>query len=194
MTPLEAAKLADQCYTDNPTIGEKCSASRAVIYGNAIAFPGTDNVACFLADLDAVAFDCPDFGRVHTGFHDAWEKIADQVLKNPVEIVIGHSLGAAIALFCAASLCRIGKPPKQVFAFEPPRVSCDDSLRKIFEAYPVELHLFRNGLDVVPLVPRLLEDWVHPGDLNFIGKPIVPFPNIEDHLMKNVIASLQSMK
>jgi hypothetical protein len=190
MTPLEAAKLAQSAYTDAPTYGDHDGAGRVVVYGAAVAFPGTDNICCWLADLDAMAVDVPGFGRVHCGFHDAWEEIAGPVLDLPVDTLIGHSEGAALAILASAAMCLAGNPPKVVFAFEPPRVTCDDTLARLFHSNGVELHLYRNGLDVVPDVPRMLEDWQHPGPLTLIGHASVPFPNVEDHLMTHVIAAL----
>ena len=190
MTPLEAALLAQRVYTDAPIIGQAASAARAVVYGSAVAFPGTDNLACWLADLDAAAVDVPGLGRLHAGFWGAWREISAQVLALPMDTLIGHSEGAALAILCAASMCQAGKPPKVVYAFEPPRVSADTTLAQLFHAHGVELHLYRNGLDVVPDVPRLLEDWQHPAPLQLIGHASVPFPNVEDHLMVNVIAAL----
>ena len=190
MTPLEVARLAQSAYTDAPTYGHADSAGRAVVYGAAVAFPGTDNLACWLADLDAAAVDVPGFGRVHCGFHDAWREISGPVLAHPVATLIGHSEGAALAILAAASMCLAGKPPKEVWAFEPPRVSADTTLAQLFHVHGVELHLYRNGLDVVTDVPRLLEDWQHPAPLQLIGHASVPFPNVEDHLIANVIAAL----
>ena len=191
MMPLEAAKLAQSAYTDAPTIGQAASAARAVVYGASVAFPGTDNLACWLADLDAVAIDVPGFGRLHAGFWGAWREISAQVLALPnIQSTIGHSEGAALAILAAASMRLAGKPPKEVWAFEPPRVSADTTLAQLFHVHGVELHLYRNGLDVVTDVPRLLEDWQHPAPLQLIGHASVPFPNVEDHLIANVIAAL----
>ena len=194
MTPLEAGRLALRCYTDKPTFGKAVGSGRAVVYDRAVAFPGTDNVATFLADLDVKARRVQGLGLVHCGFMDSWEEVAPQVLALPaVDIVIGHSLGAAMALLGAANLCLIGKPPKVVFAFEPPRISADDTIAKLFIAHGVELHLYRNGLDVVTEIPRLLEAWQQPGVLDGIGHPLRPFVNTEDHLMVNVLPNLPAL-
>ncbi|WP_230963679.1 hypothetical protein [Burkholderia territorii] len=42
-----------------------------------------------------------------------------------------------------------------MYGFEPPRVSIDDTLAALFAAHGVQLHLYRHGEDIVPLVPRL---------------------------------------
>jgi hypothetical protein len=155
-----------------------------------VAFPGSNNVACWLADLDATTVTVDPLGALHAGFWNAWHEIADDVIAQPVDVAIGHSEGAALAILWAAQLCLAGRPPKEVFAFEPPRVTCDDTLANLFKANGVTLHLFRNGNDVVTQVPRLLEDWQHPGPLTAIGVPIHAFDNIDDHLMPRVIAAL----
>lgn len=191
MTPLDAARLANRSYSDTPTFGKADGSGRAVVYDRAVAFPGTDNVATFLADLDAVAIRVNGLGSVHCGFNDAWKEVAGPVLAlKSVNFVIGHSLGGAIALLCAASLCLAGTPPKVVYAFEPPHVSQDDTIAKLLKAKGVEVHIFRCGQDIVPLVPRLLGAWQHPAPVTAIGKAKHAFPNIDDHLMTSVLAAL----
>jgi hypothetical protein len=191
MTPLEAARLANRAYTDKPTFGKADGSGRAVVYDRAVAFPGTDNVATFLADLDTLARRVQGLGLVHCGFMDAWQEVAPQVLALPsVDIVIGHSLGAAMAILCAANLCLAGKPPKVLYAFEAPRASQDDAIAKILKANGVDVHIYRTGMDVVTDVPRLLGNWQHAVPLTAIGKAKHPFPNVEDHMMVNVIAAL----
>ncbi|WP_133678637.1 lipase family protein [Paludibacterium purpuratum] len=191
MTPRDYAVLAQQAYTTAPSIGNPDSAARAVIFsGGAVGFPGTNNLACWLADLDAEAIDVPDMGRLHTGFWRAFQEIAGPLLAlEGVPVTLGHSEGAALALLYAAQLCLAGKPPAAVYAFEPPRVSADGTLAALFKLHGVALYLYRNGEDVVPLVPRITEDWQHPGELMAIGKASVPIPNVEDHFIDRVIAA-----
>jgi len=88
-----------------------------------------------------------------------------------VDVTLGHSEGAALALLCAAQLCLAGRPPKAVWAFEPPRVSADGTLAALFAAHGVQLTLTQNGEDIVPMVPRLGEAWQHPAPLQRIGHP-----------------------
>ena len=194
ITPLQAALLAERAYTDAPTFGKADSAGRAVVYGEAVGFPGTDNIACWLADLDAAGDEVDGMGVVHVGFWTAWLEISAQVLAlDGVEVLLGHSEGAALALIAAAQLCLAGKPPLAVFAIEPPRVSADDTLAKLFAAHGVQLYLCRNGLDVVTDVPRLTRPWQHPAPLTAIGHASMPVPNIEDHLIGNVIKALTQL-
>jgi hypothetical protein len=72
-----------------------------------------------------------------------------------------------------------------VYAFEPPRVSYDLTLRNLLAKVP--LHLYRHGLDLVTSLPP---GGMHPGLLTGFGKPSVPWPNIPDHLMPGILADL----
>ena len=196
MTPLFFSLLAQEAYSATPDIGDAKSASRAITrltdVGFCVAFPGTDNLDCVGADLDALSVSVPGAGRVHRGFWQAWQAIAGPVIEaigdQPVTLV-GHSLGAAIALCAAVSLTLAGKPPVAVWAFEPPRVSPDISVRTVLAKVP--LNLYKNGLDLVPDVPP---GWNHAGLLTNIGKPAYPFPNVADHAIQRVIDALSAMQ
>lgn len=192
MSPLDYAKLAQEAYTAKPDIGDADSASRAIIRqtmsGLCIAFPGTDNAECWGADLNVLPVSVPGAGEVHRGFLDAWRAISVPVLAaingQPVTLV-GHSLGAAIAIMAAIDMTVSGNPPASVYAFEPPRVSPDLTIRTLLSTVPV--HLYKNGLDLVPDVPL---GWQHAGLLVHIGKPALPFPNVIDHGIARVIDAL----
>lgn len=196
MMPMHYALLAQEAYSATPDIGDANSASRAITrltdVGLCVAFPGTDNMDCVGADLDAVPVDVLGAGRIHAGFYKAWRAIGDQVMAaigdQPVTLV-GHSLGAAIALCAAVSLTLAGKPPVAVYAFEPPRISPDISIRTLLAKVP--LKLYKNGLDLVPDVPP---GWNHAGLITAIGKPSYPFPNLADHSLSNVIDSLSALQ
>lgn len=205
-TVLDAAKIAQSVYSAPPVLGVENSAARAVTYGtNAeiIAFPGSNNIACWLADLDALVMAVPGFGRVHAGFWEAWLEVRAAVLGLPgIQVTIGHSEGGALALLAAANLCLIGRPPTDVYSFEPPRISTDDVLARIFADHKVNLHLYQNGSDVVPEVPRILQSWQHPAPLTrigtrrFINIPFVGLKedfNVDDHQIANVVASVQQL-
>lgn len=193
MTPRDYALLAQEAYTAAPDIGKVDSASRAIVRhtnaGLVIAFPGTDNAACWVADLDALTVDVPGVGAVHRGFWEAWQAIAAPVTvaigDQPVTLV-GHSLGAAIAICAAVSFTIGGRPPVAVFGFEPPRVSPDLGVRTAVAHVP--LHLYKNGNDLVPDVPL---GWQHAALLAHIGVPALPVPNVEDHAIARVIAALE---
>lgn len=192
MNARDFALIAQEAYSAKPDIGDADSASRAIVRqtaaGLVIAFPGSDNDACWEADFDVLPVSVPGGGNVHSGFLNAWRAISVPVLAavagRPVTLV-GHSLGAAIALLAAMDMTISGNPPASVYCFEPPRVSPDLALRTLLSSVP--LHLFRNGLDIVTDVPL---GWQHPAMLIHIGTPALPFPNVLDHDIDRVIAAL----
>lgn len=195
MTPRDYALLAQEAYSAAPDIGKADSASRAIVRqtdaGLCVAFPGTDNMDCFGADFDIVPMDVPGVGLVHRGFWLAWQAIAADVIDaigdKPVTVV-GHSLGAAIAICAALSLTIAGKPPVALYGFEPPRVSPDISVRTVLAKAPV--HLYKNGNDIVPDVPP---GWQHAGLLTKVGTPLLPFPNVRDHALARVTDALSQV-
>lgn len=192
MTPRDYALLAQEAYSAKPDIGRADSASRAIVRqtaaGLVVAFPGTDNLDCIAADLDAHPIDVIGIGQVHHGFWKAWGAIAVDVLAaidgRPVTLV-GHSLGAAIAIMAAAAMVVGGNPPAAVYGFEPPRVSTNGSVAAVLAKVP--LSLFKNGNDIVPDLPP---DWCHAGAIQQIGRPALPFANVTDHAIARVITAL----
>jgi len=192
MSPYAYALLAQEAYAAKPDIGAADSASRAIIRNTAdglvVAFPGSDNFSCWEADFDAEPVEVGGVGKLHRGFWSSWQTIAADVMKaidgQPVSLV-GHSLGGAIAVCAAVSLVLAGKPPIAVYAYEPPRVSPDLGVRTLLAKMPV--HLYWNGLDIVPSLPP---DWQHAALPMHIGKPSLPFPNTLDHDLGKVIAAL----
>ncbi|MEK6420041.1 MAG: lipase [Burkholderia gladioli] len=192
MTPHDFALLAREAYTAAPDIGAVDSASRAILRhtagGLVVAFPGTDNVSGWLADLDALAINAPGVGIVHRGFWRAWIAIAPTVVaaigSQPVTLV-GHSLGAAIAICAGAALATAGRGPAAVYGFEPPRVAPGDAAARALAG--IQVYLYKNGLDLVPDVPL---GWRHAAPIAHVGAPALPFPNVEDHAIDRVIAAL----
>ncbi|XLV71007.1 hypothetical protein ACKZDW_02620 (plasmid) [Ralstonia syzygii subsp. celebesensis] len=69
-------------------------------------------------------------------------------------------------------------------------MSADGTLASVLNTHGVQVSLYRNGEDVVPLVPRLLHDWQHPAPLIKIGRPALPMPNVSDHAIGRVIQAL----
>lgn len=192
MTPRDYALLAQEAYSAKPDIGKADSASRAIVRqtaaGLCVAFPGTDNLDSVGADLDMMPIDVPGIGQVHRGFWAAWGAIAVPVLaaidSRPVTLV-GHSLGAAIAIMAASAMAVGGNPPVAVYGFEPPRVSTNGSVAAVLAKVP--LNLYKNGNDIVPDLPP---DWHHAGPIRQIGHAVLPFPNITDHAIARVVAAL----
>ena len=196
MNVLTYALLAESAYTSKPTFGDEDSASRAYVSetdeGQCVSFPGTDNAACFLADLDIETISISGLGTIHAGFYEAFLPLKAQLMLCEPTVITGHSLGASLAILYAAELCLAGTPPKAVLAFEPPRVSIDDALAKLFAAHRVKLLLTWYGEDIVTTVPRLFHNWQHPCELTRIGSTWmerlpVPIVNIQDHAITNCV-------
>lgn len=192
MTPHDYGLIAQEAYTAPPDIGDAGSASRAIVRttpaGLVVAFPGSDNVPCWLADLDALPATVSGVGDVHHGFLEAWQAtepaVTAAVGDRPVTFV-GHSLGAALAIMAAMWVTLQGRPPAAVYAFEPPRVCTSDGVAVLLAKVPV--HLYKNGNDIVPDVPP---GWNHAALLTHIGKPVLPIPNVQDHMIARVIEAL----
>jgi hypothetical protein len=192
MTPRDFALIAQEAYDAVPDIGIADSASRAILRhtpaGFVVAFPGTNNIASWLADLDILTVNVPGVGEVHEGFWDAWQAIRVPVLAaiagQPVTLV-GHSLGAAIALMAAADMTASGNPPVAVYGFEPPRVCDGPRVAKLLKGVPILLT--KNGNDVVPDVPLHLD---HAAKVSDIGHAFLPIPNVTDHMLDRVTLAL----
>lgn len=188
---LKYALLAQAAYSEKPTFGDENSAARAIVSNNddgqVISIPGTDNIACFLADLDIETITVNGLGRMHSGFYEAFLEMKSQLMLCAPSVITGHSLGAALSLIYAAELCLAGKPPKAVYAFEPPRISTDSVIAELLASHGVSLHLTQFGQDIVPMIPRILHDWQHPSWLIKIGRPHLTIPNVHDHSIDNVV-------
>lgn len=194
MTPLDLARIAQEAYTAAPDIGKADSASRAIVRqtagGLVIAFRGSDDEDSWLTDFDFEPISVPGAGRIHRGFWGAWQAIAVDVLAaidgKPVTLA-GHSLGGALALCAAIDMVISGNAPAAVYGFEAPRVSPDD-LSHLLSG--VEVNLYRNGNDIVPLLPP---DWPDIAPVTPIGSPELPFVNTLDHSLERVIAALEGL-
>ena len=197
MNLLSYFLLAKSAYTTPPDIGKESTSARAIKNtteeGLVISFPGSNNIACWLADLDIETIKVWSLGELHKGFWESLREIETELLELKPVVTCGHSEGAALAILYGAVLCLNQTPPKAIYAFEPPRVTTDGILKELFSEYGVKLVLTQNGNDVVPMVPRLIHNWQHPGSLMDIGIASEPFPNVEDHLLKNVEVSVRNI-
>ena len=189
MNALYPAILAQRVYSDAPTIGDANSASRMHVYGDVHAFRGTDNLAALLADADGGTTSVWGLGKIYDGFYAALAAVLPACLALPrPAVVVGHSLGAAMAIIYAAILSQLGTVVT-VYAFEPPRMCGDDVMATVLRDKQVGWFATRNGNDIVTQIPPALS---LPGSLLRIGKPSMPFDNTVDHGIDRVIQALRA--
>lgn len=193
---LKYAKLSMDLYSAKLNFGndDKCIAGLKSYDDGAllIGFQGTDNIEGVITDVLAVPHGAGPLGRVHHGILESVRSIRDDIILLAPDVVYGHSLGAAQAIIYAAMLCVEGRPPKAVYAFEPPKVSTDDKIKNLFFDNNVYVFIMQNGNDIVPqLPPGVVWDWQHPGELTKIGYPALPVPNVTDHFSSRVIKNIK---
>lgn len=182
------AELAAQVYTDAPDFGAVQSAARAKLYagGRVLVFRGSDNWETWFHDFQILPTRTGDLGLLHSGIYDAWEEVASQILalKTPPDIIVGHSEGAGLAQICTGAFVRAGHKPTALYAFEPPRIAGDATLRGYIESAGVMAFCTQHGLDPVPKVPTWLDQAL---DLASIGVVLPGKDPIWYHLMENII-------
>lgn len=158
--PSEAAEIAAQAY-QGPWRWESPGHTRAIDARlgdyRCVAFEGTTKDG--LAILRDVRF-LPWIDRAGigpAGFVKGLAYVIEQIIADTIEdakagrlLFIGHSLGGALALRCAAYFVALGYPPAGVFAFEPPRCG-GRRLRKLLRQIPA--FVSSDGNDPVTRVP-----------------------------------------
>ena len=161
--------------------GELSALYTAADGARVIAIPGTKHeIGEWLRDFDAIPTWDRDLGICHRGFRDgAWELYRRCPLTAhdfAGSIIVGHSLGGALALLLAAICAFIEQPPRAVVTFGAPR--CGSwKLRQLLRRVP--LRLYRNGDDPVPDVPWMPGIYLHPRALIPIGE--AAFDPLVDH-------------
>lgn len=183
-----------------------------------ISFRGTNpSHVCDLATDANVLLVRDDHGLVHDGFRTYAIHLFPQVLEfvknnHSKDIyVVGHSLGAAMALYTTRKIEDAGYTVKTVFTFGQPRLGTKRFVDEVIAPH----YRFVNCVDVVPTVPPEELGYVHQGTLCYIDfdgniKPSTTwqifkdkwrarlaawkkfqfFTGIEDHFMENYIAKL----
>jgi triacylglycerol lipase len=134
-----------------------------------LAFRGTETTAEWKQDLNLKQTAWRDSNTilVHSGFHGIYEAVRDalratlQPLASSTLFIVGHSLGAALALLCAADMAKTPiMADTRVYVFAPPRVGNAAFVDMVTSAVPVklqELYLIANHADVVPDLPLAVE-------------------------------------
>jgi endonuclease G len=146
-----------------------------------ISIRGTQTPAEWLADFVPVPvpfFESPSMGFVHVGFAVFYHKVRASIqaalatIGNDVRItVVGHSLGGAMAILCAADIERnMGKKNVDVCTFGGPRTGKID-FRIRFNHEISRCFRVVDALDIVPHVPPVVTGWNHVGvEIDVNGK------------------------
>ena len=128
---------------------------------------------------------------VHAGFLASWQNTRDAILEDVQQalndhqdhrvVLVGHSLGGAVALLAALEFSARGWEP-QVTTFGEPKVGNEGFVKHVDQLFPEDEANYRRIThvdDPVPLLP--LTEWgyrSHAGEL-FISKPDLP-PDISN--------------
>ena len=133
-----------------------------------ITFAGSESGLDWLRDFEAVPFDHPQLGTIHSGFWQGMEAAFEALrphLSGPMAIQ-GHSLGCAHASILAG-LCAVnGIRVDQLTLFAPPRPGYAQ-FRSIVQKHTGKVLAYRNGPDPVPEVPIPIPGfpWMQVADL-----------------------------
>jgi triacylglycerol lipase len=187
-----------------------------------ITFRGTN--PAHISDLaaDGNAFPVEDIGgHVHDGFRTYANYLMPMVMawvkKYPKRriYVTGHSLGAAMSLYCVARLEQAGYTVTKLFSFGQPRLGTDHYINQI----RADHHRFVNCNDIITHVPPPEMGYHHHGTLCYINyygnvRKVTGwqrfkdkwrnhyhawlkgqlFDSLEDHMMGGYIAKLTNIR
>ena len=154
-----------------------------LVVNNVFVFRGTDEPKDALRDMRILPWWARGIGWCPAGFYKASRRLVNKVTSVCLEQDIdhtqieltGHSLGGAVALIVGALMTRDEIPPRQIVTFGAPRCG----RLKILDTIPVSQ--YRNGKDIVPLVPPLMR---RHNDLIKIGSEN---SRIKDHFVINYV-------
>jgi pimeloyl-ACP methyl ester carboxylesterase len=146
-----------------------------------LSFRGSYSVRNWIADASFLYTDpglC-DGCAAELGFWSSWKVVRDDILpqlkdavsQNPDYdvVVVGHSLGAAIASLAAADLRTKGYPSAKLYAYAAPRVA-NSALAKFITAQGNN-YRFTHIDDPVPKLPLLSMGYVHISPEYYITAP-----------------------
>lgn len=187
MSDFELAGLAAGAYAVPASYAAGDVA--AVRTGNVVAFRGTrpDALADWLRDLDAVPVYDQVLGYCHRGFIDGARATLPLILADRAVplLLVGHSLGGALALLTAALLLAERRPVLGVATFGAPRAAGGRLRAALMET---TVRQYRHGDDPVTEVPFLPLVFEHPTQLIAIGQPSVD--PLTDHAISGYLAAL----
>ena len=177
----ELSQLCARCYQES-TFEE--ANIEVLVQDNVFAFRGTDEPLDALRDIRIFPLWTRELGFCPAGFLKASKRLVNKVTSICLEqdidhkkiILTGHSLGGAVAMILGALMTRDEIPPKEIVTFGAPRCG----RLKILDGVPVTQ--YRNGKEVVPLVPPLMR---RHDKLLELGRPGNSY--IKDHYVINYV-------
>lgn len=135
------------------------------------------------AGLIGTCTDC----EVHTGFQTSWHEAASDVLPqvwtqaaafpNYTVVVVGHSLGGAVAALCAYDIASAGNVTVHLYTYGEPRVGNDkwaaafDSIFGVQNNQPSRAKRVTHDNDPVPLLPYESFGYQHHGTQYWDSSP-----------------------
>ncbi|KAI9495082.1 Alpha/Beta hydrolase protein [Zychaea mexicana] len=138
-------------------------------------FRGSASLQNWAANLDATLTNYPAGGRVHNGFYESYEDVADEltaVVFDQLEqypdysvATAGHSLGGATSLLCGLDLHQRGIPADKISIHTAgaPRVG-----NTAFANYIIDTGIYytrlTNKRDLIPHVPSTTMGFMHAGE------------------------------
>lgn len=124
-----------------------------------VAFRGTENVADWLADFNALRVDRA-YGKVHRGFYHAFNDVRPMLesalapVRGRPLVITGHSLGGALATVAAAEWCQDNSfKPSAVYTYGQPRVGNGQFSTFMQQQLGSRFSRFVNDDDIVTRVP-----------------------------------------
>lgn len=149
-----------------------------------VSFMGSHNIPQWINNIDTVKTKYPHCTgcKVHTGFYKAYLNIVEDVRSNVKKLkqqhssaslrVYGHSLGAAVAVHCAADLIiALQFTPEYVYTFGQPRVG-DDKFYKWYDSVVKNHFRVTHGHDIVPHLPLQSMGFHHTArEVFYAGNP-----------------------
>ncbi|KAJ5101724.1 hypothetical protein NUU61_003946 [Penicillium alfredii] len=146
-----------------------------------LTFRGSYSVRNWISDA-AFPYTDPDLCtgcQAELGFWSSWKLVRDPITKalNSTAaqhpdyelVVVGHSLGAAVATLAAADLRGRGHPSAKLYAYASPRVG-NPALAKYITAQKNNFR-FSHTNDPVPKLPLLTMGYVHVSPEYYIKSP-----------------------
>ena len=136
-----------------------------------LAFRGTEpkKISDVMADIRVYKKTTKE-GRVHAGFHGAYQDVAEQVEKSLIKqewplYITGHSLGGALATVATQDLDQKYRDLiSACYTFGSPRVGN----RKFERSVKAPFYRLVNSTDIVTLVPNI--GYAHIGDTRYLGR------------------------